>query len=137
MSKNAFIGMVPDLKRKAGFLKYKTCVLVVHCTELVVAHSTKVLRARFKDTSPEDHYRSLAKKHILSESPDNFVIKPEDIKRIRLIPGEGGNEDDDKGPDKLTIRTHELKHLFLFGPQSTSAEQARELLEHSFADLIA
>ena len=137
MKKSAFIGLIPDLKRKAGFLKYNTCILVIHSTELIVAHSTKDLRKLFKETSPEAHYRPMAKNTILNESPDNFALKPENIKRIRLIQGEGGDEDDDNGPDKLAIRTQEQKHLFLFGPKSLPAEQAQKLLEQSFAEFLA
>jgi hypothetical protein len=131
MSSNSFIGVVPDLKRKAGFLKYRTCTL-----EMIVAHSTSELRNRFKEISPETHYKSMSHEKIMKESPYNIILPSEDMKRIRLIRWEGEKDVVHGGPDKLAIRTLERKHLFFFGSETPPAEKVYALLKQGYAHLL-
>jgi 2-oxoglutarate dehydrogenase complex dehydrogenase (E1) component-like enzyme len=137
MNDKVLIGLVPDLKRKAGFLKFKTCTLIILEKQLIFAHSTQKLRNTFKNKTIDAHYHPMTVKKILGESPENFSLQPKDIVRIRLMSGEIFIDASENGPDKLAIRTHDHRYNFVFGPKSPSFERVKALLEKEFAPLMA
>jgi len=129
--------LIPDLKHKAGFLKYKSCTLIIRGGEIFVAYSNKELRAILKEYSPESHYGSMESSDILPEAQDNFSVTRNEIKRIRVEKGAGSDPDMAGGPDKLSIRTKTGKQLFIFGSNSPPAKDVRMMLERLFSGLVS
>jgi len=136
MESEQVVGIIPDLKHKKGLLKYEPCNVIVTGSRLIVAIMTKQMRKALADTSPEEKYRGMAIEDILSETEGNFAITADEIKRIRVERGSGGDIEVSGGPDRLIIKSTAGKHLFTFGTKSISAKEARALLKEAFGEEV-
>ena len=136
MDAETIIGIIPSLKHKKGFLKYEGCNVIVTNKRLIVAHMTKEMRKALADTSPEEKYRGMAIEAILSETEGNLAIAADEIKRIRVERGSGGDIEVSGGPDRLIVRTTSGKHLFTFGGKSIPAKEAKALLKEAFGEVV-
>jgi len=136
MESEQIVGIIPDLNHKKGFLKYEGCSVIVTDRRLIVARMTKEMREALADTSPEEKYRGMAIEDILSETEGNLAIAAEEIKRIRVERGSGGDIEVSGGPDRLIARTTSGKHVFTFGTKSIPAKEARALLKEAFGEVV-
>ena len=136
MDAETIIGIIPSLKHKKGFLKYEGCNVIVTNNRLIVARMTKEIRKALADTSPEEKYRGMAIEAILSETEGNLAIAADEIKRIRVERGSGGDIEVSGGPDRLIVRTTSGKHLFTFGGKSIPAKEAKALLKEAFREVV-
>jgi len=130
------VGIIPDLKHKKGFLKYEGCNVIVTDRRLIVARMTKQMRKALASTSAEEKYRGMTMDAILAETQGNFAIAADEIKRIRVERGSGGDIEVSGGPDRLIVRTTSDKHVFTFGTKSISAKEAKALLKEAFEEVV-
>ena len=135
MESEQIVGIIPDLKHKKGFLKYEPCSVVVTASRLVVAIATKEMRKSLGDTPLDQKYRGMTMDAILAETQGNFSIPADEIKRIRVERGSGGDIEVSGGPDRLIVKTTSAKHLFTFGAKSISAKQAKAILKEAFGEI--
>jgi|GEM_PF-2557750 len=135
MESEQIVGIIPDLKHKKGFLKYEPCSVIVTGSRLVVAIMTKDMRKSLGDTSLDQKYRGMTADAILAETLGNFAIAADEIKRIRVERGSGGDIEVSGGPDRLIVKTTSGKHLFSFGSKSIPAEQAKSILKDAFGEI--
>lgn len=136
MESEQVVGIIPDLKHKKGLLKYEPCNVIVTGSRLIVAIMTKQMRKSLGDTPLDQKYRGMTMDSILTETQGNFAIAAEEIKRIRVERGSGGDIEVSGGPDRLIVRTTSGKHLFTFGTKSISAKEARALLKEAFGEVV-
>ena len=136
MESEQIVGIIPDLKHKKGFLKYEGCNVIVTDRRLIVACMTKEMRKALGETPLDQKYRGMTTDAILAETQGNLAIPAEEIKRIRVERGSGGDIEVSGGPDRLIVRTTSGKHLFTFGGKSISAKEARALLKEAFGEVV-
>jgi len=136
MESEQIVGIIPDLKHKKGFLKYESCNVIVTGGRLIVAIMTKELRKSLGDTSLDQKYRGMTADAIVAETPGNLAVSVEEIKRIRVERGSGGDIEVSGGPDRLIVKTTSGKHLFTFGSKSIPAKQAKAILNEAFGDIL-
>jgi hypothetical protein len=135
MDSEQIVGIIPDLKHKKGFLKYEPCSVIATGSRLIVAIMTKDMRKSLGDTPLDQKYRGMTADAILAETQGNFAIAADEIKRIRVQRGSGGDIDVSGGPDRLIVKTTSGKHLFTFGAESIPAKQARSILKETFGEI--
>jgi len=136
MGSEQIVGIIPDLKHKKGFLKYEGCNVIVTGNRLIVAIMTKDMRKSSGDIPLDQKYRGMAIEDILSETEGNFAIPAEEIKRIRVERGSGGDIEVSGGPDRLIIKSTTGKHVFTFGKKSISAKEAQALLKEALGEVV-
>jgi len=135
MESEQIVGIIPDLKHRKGFLKYESCNVIVTGTRLIVAITTKEMRKSLGDASLDQKYRGMTADAILAETPGNLAVSVEEIKRIRVERGSGGDIEVSGGPDRLIVKTTSGKHLFTFGAQSIPVKQAKAILKEAFGEI--
>jgi len=136
MESEQIVGIIPDLKHKKGLLKYESCNVIVTDSRLIVAVMTKQARKALGETPLEQTYRGMTTDAILAETPGNLAIPTDEIKRIRVEQGSGGDIEVSGGPDRLIVKTTTGKHLFTFGSKSILAKQAKAILKEAFGDTL-
>ena len=136
MESEQIVGIIPDLKHKKGFLKYEACNLIVTGTRLIVAIMTKDMRKSLGDTPLDQKYRGMTTDAILAETQGTFAIPADEIKRIRVERGSGGDIDTSGGPDRLIIKSTTGKHVFTFGTKGISAKDAKAILKEAFGEVV-
>ena len=136
MESEQIVGIIPDLKHKKGLLKYEACNVIVTGSRLIVAIMTKQMRKSLGDIPLDQKYRGMAIEDILSETEGNFAIAADEIKRIRVERGSGGDIEVSGGPDRLIVRTTSGKHPFTFGTKSIPAKQAKSILKEAFGEVV-
>ena len=136
MESEQIVGIIPDLKHKKGFLKYESCNVIVTGSRLVVAIMTKQMRKSLGDTPLDQKYRGMTADAILAETPGNLAIPADEIKRIRVERGSGGDIEVSGGPDRLIVKTTSGKHLFTFGSKSIPPKQTRSILKEAFGEIL-
>ena len=137
MESEQIVGIIPDLKHKKGFLKYESCNVVVTASRLIVTIMTKELRKSLDDTLLDQKYRAMTMDAILAETQGNLAIPAEEIKRIRVERGSGGDIEVSGGPDRLIVKTTSGKHLFTFGSKSIPAKEAKSILKEAFGKILS
>jgi len=135
MGSEQIVGIIPDLKHKKGLLKYESCNVIVTASRLIVAIMTKELRKSLGDIPLDQKYRGMTADAILAETQGNFVIPADEIKRIRVERGSGGDIEVSGGPDRLIVKTTFGKHLFTFGAKSIPTKQAKSILKEAFGEI--
>jgi len=73
---------------------------------------------------------------ILAETPGNLAIPADEIKRIRVERGSGGDIEISGGPDRLIVKTTSGKHLFTFGSKSIPAKEAKSIVEQALDESL-
>jgi len=136
MESEQIVGIIPDLKHKKGFLKYEGCNVIVTDRRLIVARMTKEMRKSLGDTPLDQKYRGMTMDAILAETQGNFAIAADEIKRIRVERGSGGDIEVSGGSDRLIVKTTSSKYLFTFGGKSIPAKEARALLKEAFGEVV-
>lgn len=135
MESEQIVGIIPDLKHKKGLLKYESCNVIVTGSRLIVAIMTKEMRKSLGDIPLDQKYRGMTTDAILAETQGNFAIATDEIKRIRVERGSGGDIEVSGGPDRLIVKTTSGKHLFTFGSKSIPAKQAKAILKEAFGEI--
>jgi len=136
MESEQIVGIIPDLKHKKGFLKYEGCNVIVTSNRLIVAIMTKDMRKSSGDIPLDQKYRGMTMDAILAETQGNFAIPAEEIKRIRVERGSGGDIEVSGGPDRLIVKTTSGKHVFTFGKKSIAAKEAKAILKEAFGEVV-
>jgi hypothetical protein len=148
MENEKVLGVIPNASLKTGFIRWTTYTLIATTSRLIAAELNSKLikeevRKRGEESKEEGHgkfkqflaragasftfanrYLEMDPEDILKETDKNFSIYPRDIVSIKISDGYE-DEDGNKSPNRLTIKTSSKKYSFSFG---SSTRAARELL---------
>ena len=141
MQEEKVLGVIPNASLSTGFLRSKLYTLVVTNRRIIAARVTKdlikkeklkrkaeaskeghgrfrqMLRSFMANFTFSDRYLDIIPEEILSETPDNFFVAPEDIIETKLTEGivtedEDGNTS--QYPHSLYIKTNKNRYKFSF-----------------------
>lgn len=124
--------MIHGLKRKVGLLRYQPCSLVFEDGTMLVVACEKgdrgeELTARYGEMTVEE---------ILAESEGNFEVHSNQVEKVRVQRGGGGDIDTSGGPDRLILKTLLGKQVFVFTGKGTDAAEAKEILARRFGHRV-
>ena len=147
------IGVIPNTKLKVGFIRWESYTLVATTKRLIAANIRSNLvkeeaRKRAEKAKSEGHgrfkqylaragtnftfanrYLEMTPEAILKETPKNFTIYPEEVKAIRVSEGYQ-DEDGNKSPNSLVIRTTSRKYAFSFNSSTRTAKNLLAKIGH-------
>ncbi len=149
MEEEKILGVIPNARLKTGFIRWETYTLIATNSRLIAAKVRSDLikeegKKRAKESKEEGHgkfkqylaraitgftfadrYLEISPEEILSETKGNFSIYAKDVLATKIKEGYTDDDDNNKSPNTLVIKTSARKFAFSF---SSDVSDARKLL---------